>query len=51
MYVDDADALHVELVNKGANVQGKPISRPWGQREFWVLDPEGNQLTFGQPLW
>jgi uncharacterized glyoxalase superfamily protein PhnB len=50
IYVRDADALHAELVAKGANVQGEPVSRPWGLREFRVLDPEGNQLTFGQPF-
>lgn len=47
-YVHDADALHAELVAKGANVQGEPVSHPWGLREFKVLDLEGNQLTFGQ---
>jgi hypothetical protein len=50
VYVRDADALHAELVRKGANVQGEPISRPWGLREFRGLDPAGNQLAFGQPL-
>jgi uncharacterized glyoxalase superfamily protein PhnB len=49
-YVRDADALHAELVGKGANVQGAPVSRPWGLREFQVLDPERNQITFGQPF-
>jgi predicted enzyme related to lactoylglutathione lyase len=47
-YVHDADALHAELVSRGANVQGEPVSQPWGLREFKVLDLEGNQLTFGQ---
>jgi uncharacterized glyoxalase superfamily protein PhnB len=50
VYVRDADALLAELVAKGANVQGRPIRRPWGLREFRVLDPEGNQITFGQPF-
>lgn len=50
VYVENADALHAELVAKGAGVQGEPISRPWGLREFRVLDPEGNQITFGQPF-
>jgi uncharacterized glyoxalase superfamily protein PhnB len=40
--------LYAELRAKGANVQGEPVSQPWGLREFRVLDPEGNQLTFGQ---
>ena len=39
-----------ELVGKGANVQGESVSRPLGLREFRVLDPEGNQLIFGQPF-
>jgi predicted enzyme related to lactoylglutathione lyase len=51
IYVADADALHAELRANGANVQGEPVSHPWGLRDFRVLDPEGNQLTFGQPLW
>jgi uncharacterized glyoxalase superfamily protein PhnB len=50
VYVRDADALHAELLAKGAKVQGEPASRPWGLREFRVLDLEGNQLTFGQPF-
>jgi len=50
VYIHDADGLHAELVAKGANVQGEPISKPSGLREFRVLDLEGNQLTFGQPF-
>jgi catechol 2,3-dioxygenase-like lactoylglutathione lyase family enzyme len=50
VYVDDADALHAELRAKGANVEGEPVSHPWGLRDFCVLDPERNQITFGQPL-
>ena len=47
-YVTDADALHAELTARGANVQGPPVSKPWGLREFSVLDPEANRLTFAQ---
>ena len=47
-YVVDADAIHAELTRKGANVQGEPVSQPWGLREFTVLDPEGNRLSFAQ---
>ena len=36
--VNDVDALHRELLAKGANVQGEPVSQPWGLREFRVLD-------------
>jgi predicted enzyme related to lactoylglutathione lyase len=47
-YVRDADALYAELVRSGADVQGQPVSQPWGLREFSVLDPDRNRLTFGQ---
>ena len=47
-YIDNADALHAELRSKGANVQGEPVSHPWGIRDFRVLDPEGNELIFAE---
>jgi uncharacterized glyoxalase superfamily protein PhnB len=50
VYVRDADELHAELRSKGANVQEAPVSHPWGLRDFAVLDPEGNEITFGQPF-
>lgn len=49
-YVRDADALYAELVAHGADVQGEPVSHPWGLRDFRVLDLEGNRLTFAQPF-
>ena len=51
VYVRDADGLHAELRGKGARVLGEPESHPWGLRDFRVLDPDDNQITFGQPLW
>ena len=47
-YIDDADRLCAELRQKGADVQGDPVSFPWGLREFSVRDLEGNELYFGQ---
>ena len=49
-YVRDADALHAELSGRGARVQGEPVSRPWGLRDFTVRDHEGNTLVFSQPF-
>lgn len=48
VYVDNVDALCGELKAKGAKVQGEPVSRPWGLRDFAVLDLEGNRITFAQ---
>jgi predicted enzyme related to lactoylglutathione lyase len=47
-YVRDVDALYSELIRSGADVQGEPVSQPWGLREFRVLDPDRNRLTFAQ---
>jgi catechol 2,3-dioxygenase-like lactoylglutathione lyase family enzyme len=47
-YVRDVDALYAEFVGSGADVQGEPVSQPWGLREFRVLDPDRNRLTFAQ---
>jgi hypothetical protein len=33
-----------------ADVQGEPVSHPWGLRDFQVLDLEGNRVTLGQPF-
>lgn len=49
-YIRDADGLYSEFVGSGADVQGEPVSQPWGLREFSVHDLEGNRLTFGQPF-
>ena len=35
-YVRDVDRLCSELLEKGADVQGEPVSQPWGLREFSV---------------
>jgi hypothetical protein len=29
---------------------GPLVTKPWGQREFSILDPDHNLLTFGQEL-
>jgi len=50
IYIENADALYAELRAKGANVQGEPVSHPWGLRDFEVLDLARNQLRFGQPF-
>lgn len=48
VFVSDVDVLYEELLSKGARILGPPVSHPWGLREFRVIDPEGNRITFGQ---
>jgi catechol 2,3-dioxygenase-like lactoylglutathione lyase family enzyme len=48
VFVSDADALYEELLAKGARISAPPVSHPWGLRDFRVIDPEGNRITFAQ---
>jgi predicted enzyme related to lactoylglutathione lyase len=54
--VDDIDAVHARAKALGAlsptKVHGQPagdvITRPWGERSFYVTDNWGNELCFVQ---
>jgi uncharacterized glyoxalase superfamily protein PhnB len=48
--VDSVDALHEELVKRGAAPKSPPGDKPWGMREFVVRTPDGHGMTFGQRL-
>ncbi|HEX6884051.1 MAG TPA: glyoxalase superfamily protein [Planctomycetota bacterium] len=47
VYVDDIDALHADLVRRGAKVQ-PPRRAPYGIRECEVEDLDGHRLAFGE---
>jgi catechol 2,3-dioxygenase-like lactoylglutathione lyase family enzyme len=47
VFVKDVDALHAELIARGAKVLKPPQDYDYGMRDFDVTDPDGNQLTFG----
>jgi catechol 2,3-dioxygenase-like lactoylglutathione lyase family enzyme len=47
---DGIDALYAELEPGGVVHPDEPLeTKPWGLRQFSVLDPSGNRLTFAQP--
>jgi catechol 2,3-dioxygenase-like lactoylglutathione lyase family enzyme len=48
LHVPDADALAAEWAH--VERTGAPEDKPWGQREGWHVDPDGNLLRFGSPL-
>lgn len=50
LHVDDADALHEELVGRGAIILQPPTDRPHGMREFLVATPDGHRLMIGQDV-
>lgn len=55
-YVDvaDADSLFAEMEPAlralPAERWGPPKDQPYGQREYWARDPDGNLITFGQGI-
>lgn len=48
LFVEDVDALHRELVNKGVPIDLTPTDQTWGNREMYVKDADGNCLRFAQ---
>lgn len=50
MWVDDVEAVHAELQERGANILHGPTERPWGMREIRVRELNGYVLGIGQPL-
>lgn len=49
---DDIESLYKALVDNKTDIHpnGHLQSRPWGQKEFALLDPDNNLLTFGQSI-
>lgn len=49
---NDIDRLYQSLLNSNVAIHpnGKLETKPWGQREFALLDPDHNLLTFGQGI-
>ena len=44
--VHDVEALHAELVARGVKIDTGPVDQPWGTREMYVKDADGNSLRF-----
>jgi catechol 2,3-dioxygenase-like lactoylglutathione lyase family enzyme len=44
------DMLYQSLLDNKVEIHpnGKLATKPWGQKEFSILDPDNNLLTFGQ---
>lgn len=49
---DDIEGLYKSLVEKKVRIHpnGHLQTKHWGQKEFSVLDPDNNLLTFGQSI-
>jgi uncharacterized glyoxalase superfamily protein PhnB len=51
IYVTDIDVLYKELSQKDViHPNGNLEDKPWGMREFAIVDTEGNLLRIGQVI-
>lgn len=50
--VSQIEELHRELIEKGVAIHpnGPLQTKSWGQKEFSLLDPDYNLLTFGEGI-
>ena len=47
IFVDDVDALHADLVRRGAKILNEPKDQDYGLRDFAIADADGNMIFFG----
>jgi catechol 2,3-dioxygenase-like lactoylglutathione lyase family enzyme len=47
--VEDVEGLNDEFRESGIEGLGCAEDKPWGMREFELVDPNGNLLRIGQP--
>ncbi|MDE3251897.1 MAG: VOC family protein [Bacteroidota bacterium] len=49
---NDIEKLYAYFIEKNVPIHpnGKLETKPWGQKEFSLLDPDNNLLTFGQSI-
>ncbi len=48
VFVTDVDPLYQELKARGARTTEEPADRPYGMRDFDIVDLDGNLLCFGE---
>jgi len=44
----DLDATHTKFKELQIPTEGPPTLRAWGERDFFLLDPDGNLVQVGQ---
>jgi catechol 2,3-dioxygenase-like lactoylglutathione lyase family enzyme len=54
-HTDNVDKLYLyfkanEAISKIILFENEPANAPWGERYFHILEPDGYQLSFAQPL-
>ncbi len=50
IFTEGLDELHAELQKRGAHLKQGIVRKPWGNRDFRVIDDSGNEIKFTEPL-
>ena len=50
VYVDDVDAEVESFRAAGHTVLQEPATMPWGERQAYIADPEGNPVALATPI-
>ena len=48
--VNSADNVYAAYREAGVTIREEPNDKPWGSREFYAEDPDGNVLRIASPL-
>ncbi len=54
--VNNIDDIYQGFLNNGLTIQDKsgismePVEQTWGMKEFYVADPDGNRIRYGQQI-
>jgi uncharacterized glyoxalase superfamily protein PhnB len=49
-WVDDAEVLYKEMIERGATIDWGLSIKPYGVKEFGIQDIDGHDIAFGQIL-
>jgi catechol 2,3-dioxygenase-like lactoylglutathione lyase family enzyme len=50
IFTEGLDEFHTEIQKRGAHIKQGIVRKPWGNRDFRVLDDSGNEIKFTEPL-
>lgn len=45
LQVEDVNAAHEELRDRGVEIVRPPVKEPWGLVEMWIADPDGTPIV------
>jgi uncharacterized glyoxalase superfamily protein PhnB len=50
VFTTGIEELYTEIEKRGARIIHKIAHQPWGNRDFRIGDPSGNEIKFTEPL-